>query len=745
MSNKILNSVQYPGLEDIYINPCSVRKNLLKNWYFVGGGTGENSFPINSRKFELSANTNHVWSIDNWYINGGYGGQWLSPYGMIFTNNQNTAGDTTFQQYLDCFQDDLEGRILTVSALIDDTLYTQSAIIPARTTEDQAPINFNCGVSANGRINIYVIGSDHYSQQQQYNMQYLFQFMWRRKQSESAEVRQAQVIAFKVEIGEGQTLCHKEGSRWILDDVPNYQKELLRCQISNSNDQDSYSNQQFGFNVSNPNLLANWYFVGGGTGNNVFPVNQRGSFSYISAVQYTIDRWKTSNTGTSVLLYDDALRLRSDSGSTYGYLLQYIDQQEYLLNKLVTLSILTTTELYTSTVKLPSVLPSVNTIYANIPNIGHILCLNGKWLVRLCADYNSYENYVAVKLELGIHQTLAHKEDGVWVLNEIPDYREELLRCQTSTADPSDVYENKVVSVDIPNRNLLDNWYFVGGGGQQGGGQFPINQRGQTSYTGSVYTIDRWKGSNNYGSSQIDSTGLTVVGSTAFHALNQRIENGANLLNGRTVTISALLTNGKLITGTATLNNLTSSDRNYIAVWDGDTNANGGILLMASTSDVTFSVRGLYGKSFSVMAVKMELGTRQTLAHQENGEWVLNELPNYGEELAKCQRYLFVVAPSGNSYGFAAFGNGRSGGAVIILSTPVTMRSANPTVTYSGPWSVIDRITDTPIAISSITYPRLSTNAISFIASFNGAVAGRLYEFFANDDPSAKLIVSCEI
>ena len=30
-----------------------------------------------------------------------------------------------------------------------------------------------------------------------------------------------------------------------------------------------------------------------------------------------------------------------------------------------------------------------------------------------------------------------------------------------------------------PNRNLLDNWYFVGGGSQQGGGSFPVNQRGR--------------------------------------------------------------------------------------------------------------------------------------------------------------------------------------------------------------------------------------------------------------------------
>ena len=44
-----------------------------------------------------------------------------------------------------------------------------------------------------------------------------------------------------------------------------------------------------------------------------------------------------------------------------------------------------------------------------------------------------------------------------------------------------------------PNRNLLDNWYFVGGGSQQGGGQFPINQMGQTSYHESGNIFDRFK------------------------------------------------------------------------------------------------------------------------------------------------------------------------------------------------------------------------------------------------------------
>ena len=42
-----------------------------------------------------------------------------------------------------------------------------------------------------------------------------------------------------------------------------------------------------------------------------------------------------------------------------------------------------------------------------------------------------------------------------------------------------------------PNRNLLDNWYFVGGGMT---GKFPVNQRGLTSYgptTANYNSIDR--------------------------------------------------------------------------------------------------------------------------------------------------------------------------------------------------------------------------------------------------------------
>ena len=48
----------------------------------------------------------------------------------------------------------------------------------------------------------------------------------------------------------------------------------------------------------------------------------------------------------------------------------------------------------------------------------------------------------ASKLELGSTQTLAHREGDKWVINEVPEYGEQLLRCCMSMADPADGYAN---------------------------------------------------------------------------------------------------------------------------------------------------------------------------------------------------------------------------------------------------------------------------------------------------------------
>lgn len=91
---------------------------------------------------------------------------------------------------------------------------------------------------------------------------------------------------------------------------------------------------------------------------------------------------------------------------------------------------------------------------------------------------------------------------------------------------------------------------------------------------------------------------------------------------------------------------------------------------------VVFQSLGAVAGTMDIKAAKLELGPTQTLAHQENGQWVLNEVPEYGEQLRRCQRYR---SERKKATGYVSYS---SGGVVIIspmagCSFPVTMRT-NP-------------------------------------------------------------------
>lgn len=183
----------------------------------------------------------------------------------------------------------------------------------------------------------------------------------------------------------------------------------------------------------NPNLLDNWYFVGGGSTQTEdrFPINSRELTTY-TGLGYTIDRWKMSNSNTTVSLTAQGLTTSASSGAV-PYLLQPISYQSELFGKTVTLSILTTSGLYYATATLPSTAPSSTSVYTNITNIGQILYLysagTGIWYVRFTGATDGGNTYIAAKLELGDTQTLAHQENGAWVLNELPSFAEQQMRC----------------------------------------------------------------------------------------------------------------------------------------------------------------------------------------------------------------------------------------------------------------------------------------------------------------------------
>ena len=194
-----------------------------------------------------------------------------------------------------------------------------------------------------------------------------------------------------------------------------------------------------------------------------------------------------------------------------------------------------------------------------------------------------------------------------------------------------------------PNRNLLDNWYFAGGGSQQGGGQFPINQRRETQYSGSnVNAIDRWLVNN--GEITLAGDELTLKNtdeSTGRNCFLQRIEN-PEMYAGKTLTFSILYKNstGNIAASAYANNNGANVNGNLKSDPDGIVSVTFSILENAEPTE--FRVHWLLypGVSCTPIAAKLELGPTQTLAYQdEDGNWQLFETPDYGEELAKCQRY----------------------------------------------------------------------------------------------------------
>lgn len=176
----------------------------------------------------------------------------------------------------------------------------------------------------------------------------------------------------------------------------------------------------------------------------------------------------------------------------------------------------------------------------------------------------------------------------------------------------------------LSNLNLLDNWYFA----------TPVNQRGQVKYTKSwEYGIDRWLCAG-------DGKVTIAEGHCVFYgAVDQGLSVEMPDILGCTMTASVLLTDGTLITGTA-VNTDNSIDIPFVSGVSGVHLALNATALSNHRRFRTYIV-----PERAVVAVKLELGSQQTLAHQDSdGNWVLNEIPDYGEQLRRCQRYFQTFA-----------------------------------------------------------------------------------------------------
>lgn len=222
--------------------------------------------------------------------------------------------------------------------------------------------------------------------------------------------------------------------------------------------------------------------------------------------------------------------------------------------------------------------------------------------------------------------------------------------------------------------NLLDNWYFVGGGSQQGKDYFPINQRGGTSKSSSGYWIDRWYMNIQSGATfSIESNGFKILktAGTNIPGISQTFE--ANL-DGKQITLSILDSDNNLLTATATVNSSTSGwqiSKSNTIWWMGFRFNNSRWDLSITSSSVI------------LVAAKIEIGGNQTLCHNTGTEsspvWVLNEVPNYATELYKCQRYL---QKSEGNWDLLRLAKYASDTLIFELPLPVQLRAAPDLSSY---------------------------------------------------------------
>lgn len=281
----------------------------------------------------------------------------------------------------------------------------------------------------------------------------------------------------------------------------------------------------------------------------------------------------------------------------------------------------------------PCVLPDAEIISSDYYNILASDIADAKAAADLAKDYAAAAKQSADSAAVSVEGAVKYN-----TAQTLTDAQKQQARDNIGAPAPYTAGENISISGSVIatkafpcNPNLLDNWYFGN----------PVNQRGASGTISRLgYFFDRWKLVS--GSVTINSGGIVLNGTIA-----QVLEYAA----GQTVTATVLTPDGVT---------------DVTPVYDDETK--------------TFTVT-TQGKT--IKAVKLELGTEQTLAHQENGVWVLNEIPDYGEQLRRCQRYYQRLKASS---GYMRFGISQpytdtAAGVFILLQGE--MRTA-PTMSSGG-------------------------------------------------------------
>ena len=210
-------------------------------------------------------------------------------------------------------------------------------------------------------------------------------------------------------------------------------------------DTDGYTKSATNSIICNPNLLIN----------GDFRVNQRGKTTYQGYNKYTVDRWISRSTNSTVSVTDNGLSIKAETGtSRVGLIQQPIENPQKFSGKTVTLS--TKIIGISGTVNLRVIVNGTYTEFADISAVGTyyftITLPNSitSFVVGMRAVPSSSVQMEYIKLEGG----------SIATPNYPKPYAEELVTCQRyyqkARVDACGFYADNSIEFSIPVSSLRD-------------------------------------------------------------------------------------------------------------------------------------------------------------------------------------------------------------------------------------------------------------------------------------------------
>ena len=240
--------------------------------------------------------------------------------------------------------------------------------------------------------------------------------------------------------------------------------------------------------------------------------------------------------------------------------------------------------------------------------------------------------------------------------------------------------------------NLLDNWDFTN----------PVNQRGESTYTGGGYTIDRWVFDTMEASLKVVSDGVEVSGGGKQYSGIAQVLPNMRFVGGEVYTYSVLF---KTLTPGWYIDFYILDGEEPVSVAGTyELSKNGSNIILSTTITIPKRVYGenahlhvhicnrtINANKCIISAAKLELGEVSTLKNDVLGV-------SYAEELRKCQRYyqrFTSKAEYTTISGTTMYGNLN---AFLVLLLPVSMRTM-PSIAYKN---VVAQMPDMNVAISGL-------------------------------------------